>query len=185
MAELISINGGFKNKNVIANEIHYITRTRFGEDRKNELILFGACGVSSTKPEIMIQQFSFIQEVYLSKNLLPRRVFHEVFSLSECEQAEMVGAMDLLNEFAQSCCSYYFNELGFQSVYAIHLPEEPKHLHIHFIMNATSWQTGKKHHESEMDFNERRRFFQMWFVTYLDRAMKRKYQCRLLRGTKG
>ena len=174
MAELICISGEYKNVNAVPNVIRYITRTRLNESRKTELIEYGASGASSRNPEFMIRQFCSIQKTYPSKNQCPRRIHHEVFSLDYEEQRVMLNALDLLSDFALSCCSYYFYEMQHQVVYAIHLPDREKHLHIHFAINTTSYETGRKLHESKYDFANRRAKFKSWFQTYYLRAMERQ-----------
>ena len=172
MAVLISVNGEYRNDNAVSNVILYVTRSRFMENRKDELICYGGCGVSITNPAHMIRQFLFIQEVNPSKNPSPRRIYHEVFSLGFNEQMVMFNALDLLKNFAQSCCEYYYYEMGFQVIYAIHCSKKDK-LHIHFVINTTSYSTGKKRHENNEDFNMRRDLFIRWFSLYYQDALKR------------
>lgn len=109
------------------------------------------------------------------KNQKPRRIYHEVFALDDKEDVIMCSSIDLLNEFALSCCNYWFYEMGFQVVYAIHKPKN-KRLHIHFAINTTSYLDGKKRHEKREEIIERQALFIMWFAAFIRKAQLRELE---------
>ncbi len=143
MGELINIKGAYKNKDAVSNVIKYVTRTRENETRHNELISYGGAGVSNyAEPMEMIHMFDTIQKLHGINYRKGRRIFHEVFSITDNEFKRLGCFMDTVNQMAVEMCMEYYNE-GFQVVYGIHW-EETKKLHIHFAANAVSFITGKK-----------------------------------------
>ncbi|MCI9080088.1 MAG: relaxase/mobilization nuclease domain-containing protein [Lachnospiraceae bacterium] len=160
MGKLINIKGRYDNADVVGNVIRYITRTRANETRFNELRGYGGAGVGNyDSPEVMEQRFNTIQKLYGINYRKGRRIFHEVFSITDSEFENIGSDMGIVNQVALEMCREYFNE-GFQVVYAVHR-EEIKKLHIHFAVNAVSFITGKKFDTSvegnrhrEQKFNE-------------------------------
>ena len=66
MALLMVSHGGYKNQGSITNGIRYITRTRTNEDRKTDLLAYGAVGASRL-PEAAIEQFKIVLTEYWFK----------------------------------------------------------------------------------------------------------------------
>lgn len=150
----------YSNKNAVENVIRYVTRSRPNEDRADSLISYGGSGVRCYgTPEEMINQFLYVQYVYNIDRRGGRRLYHEVFNLTDEDFKRLCFDLNQVNIFAQTICNVYY-KMGHQVVYAIHYePEE--HLHIHFVVNTINFRTGRKWHEykastacREMLFNE-------------------------------
>ena len=155
MAQLITVNGKYSNKNVVSNTIRYITRTRPDEDRRNELIVCGSPNVTCIPDEEeifrAIKEFMDIQHFYHDV-VNGRRVFHETFNLLH-EESEYFYTRGQINALALECSRIYDRQ-GFQVVYAAHYSAKYR-LHIHFIVNAVSYCDGKKYHSDYKDHAER------------------------------
>ncbi len=155
---MVANEGNYTNTDAVANVIRYVTRTRYNEDRKDELLLYGARGVTTSfTPEEMIMQFCYVQELYNITQRGGRRVRHEYFRFSEEEQAVLNGRRNLLMKIAMECCAVFYNS-GFQVVYALHY-DKKKRLHIHFCVNAINFISGRKFHEEQREFRARERMF--------------------------
>lgn len=141
MALLMVSHGGYKNQGSIANGIRYITRTRTNEDRKTDLLAYGAVGASHL-PEAAIEQFKIVQKKFRVPGNIGKYIFHETLQLNE-------GDLILLNNDARHIvayanrCAYYYYHLGFQVVFAVHWDQDKKY-HIHFVGNAVSYIDGHK-----------------------------------------
>lgn len=143
MGELINMRGSYKNKNAVSNVIKYVTRKRENETRSDELIGYGAVGTGNyITPAEMIQRFNVVQKLHGINYRKGRRIFHEVFSITDDEFKQLGYCIDTVNQMAFEMCMEYFNN-GFQAIYGIHW-EETKKLHIHFAVNSVSFMTGKK-----------------------------------------
>ena len=155
MGKLIQrTRGTYVNDDAVENVIRYVTRTRAGEDRRNELIFFGGAGVAQ-EPEQMITQFKYIQRAFRSGANLGRKITHETFSFHQQEIQEL--DLDKLMKFAYRCAFYYYS-LGYQVVYAMHYNENQDY-HIHFAVNAVNYRNGKKWHSSMRDLAMREGLF--------------------------
>lgn len=86
MALLMVSKGAYTNSSAITNSILYITRTRKNENRRNELVSYGARGASDNPVEA-IQQFKVVQQKYREPNNIGMRIFHETLHLSETDLA--------------------------------------------------------------------------------------------------
>ena len=129
----------YTNRTAISNVIHYITRTRPNEDRKNELLSYGtATGWPNVKsPEEIIDEFEYIAKSYHTKG---SRLVHYSIQISESVM-DKIGSISQLNACLVECCKYIFRSCGFQSCYAVHYSEEKK-LHAHLVINSTSYYNG-------------------------------------------
>ena len=148
----------FSNHDAVENLIHYITRTRVSEDRKGDLITYGAVGAFYyNSVEDVIQQFKYVQNVYGINNRNGRRMYHEVLNLLDFE-AEWLGyAPEWFFQVGMECCQFYF-QMGFQAVFAVHY-EENKHYHFHCAVNSINFITGRKWHTSLKDIRWRENIF--------------------------
>lgn len=155
---IMADKGTYKNINAVGNVIHYITRTRINETRRNELFGFGAMGVTTyMSPEEMIRQFCYVQNLYCINQRGGRRVYHEFYLLDEKEINCFGNNLEYLHRFAMDCCRVYFS-LGFQVVYSIHYDYEKK-MHIHFCVNTINYRNGKKWHDNKASLEERNKYF--------------------------
>ncbi len=148
----------YSNAKAVENVIRYITRSRINETRRQDLISYGGLGINCFgRPEEIINQFLYVQHVYNIEARKGRRLYHEVFLLSDEEYCRLCQDMDQVNALAIELCNVYY-QMGHQVVYAIHY-EENKHLHIHFVFNSINVVTGKKWHEYKHDVARRERLF--------------------------
>lgn len=132
----------FKNKDAIENLIRYITRTRPNEDRRAELITYGApSGCPCYKsPEQLINEFKYISKSSYTKGSL---ALHYTVLISDYAFNRMNNSMDRLAQCMVECCQYIFLNLGHQCCFAIHYSQKKK-LHVHIAINATNYRTGRK-----------------------------------------
>ena len=158
MGKLINMGGRYANADAVDNVIRYVTRTRSDEQRKGELQGYGGLGFFRyDTTETMIARFKAVQNAYGIGYRKGKRMFHEVFSITDREFEGINCDMKLLNQIALELCGEYYRQ-GFQVVYAIHWDKEKK-LHIHFAVNAVSFMTGKKFITSAKGNSERERLF--------------------------
>lgn len=141
MALLMVSKGKYKNSAAIANGILYITRTRKNENRRNELVSYGARGASDNPLEA-IQQFKVVQQNFKESNYIGSRIFHETLLLDELDLTLLNYDHKHIHNYAE-CCAFYYYLRGFQVVFAVHWDQEKKY-HIHFVGNAVSYMNGLK-----------------------------------------
>ncbi len=168
MAMLIMMRyGNYTNSNAVENLIRYITRTRKQEERANELIAWGGWGIGCyATPELVIGQFRSVQKLYGIEARGGRRLFHEVLKLTDQEFEQLGLDYDKLFQIAVRCAEYYYR-MGHQVVFAIHYSKvNNMGVHIHFVVNAVNFMTGKKWHTNMREnyhrdqwFNEKMREF--------------------------
>ena len=138
----------YKEEDSIERLIRYITRTRVNEDRANELISVGGCGVSFDYGiEYIIEQIKQTQRFYEIDNRGGRRLYHEEYSFSDNEVYSL--GIKLIDQIGYEISRYYFC-LGYETLYAVHYSEN-KHFHIHIVHNSSNYITGKKYHENWHD----------------------------------
>ena len=155
---IMSKYGRYENEDAVENVVRYITRTRPGENRKDELIAYGAMGVSAyAEPEIMIQQMKYVQNFYEIERKKGARIYHEFYRFDEREQSILGNNIVYLQQIALQCCNVYY-ERGYQVIYAVHYDRE-KRLHIHFCVNAVSFVNGNKWHEYMNGLSQRQALF--------------------------
>lgn len=134
--------GNHTNKEALSNGIKYISRTRNNETRSNELVYYGATGVSND-PKLGYQQMLFTQKLY--KKTDGKRCIHHIFGIGNESSNSHKLSDEALIEFAGRCSENYYHS-GFQNAYALH--KEPSgEMHIHFIINPVNFKTGLKYHE--------------------------------------
>ncbi len=151
-------HSNYSNLNAVRNLIRYITRTRENEDRKKDLIAYGAVGAGyDFHPNTIIQQFLFVQNGYAINSRGGKRMYHEVFNLYDCEVEDLNYDPMQLFELGRECGQIYF-KMGFQVVFAIH-KEEGKHYHIHFAVNSINFINGLKWHTSFEEIKQREDVF--------------------------
>lgn len=151
-------HSNYSNLNAVRNLIRYITRTRENEDRKKDLIAYGAVGAGyDFHPDTIIKQFLFVQNGYAINSRGGKRMYHEVFNLYDCEAAELNYDRMQLFLLGMKCSQIYF-KMGFQTVFAVHW-EEGKHYHIHFAVNSINFTNGLKWHTSLEEIKQREDVF--------------------------
>lgn len=148
----------YKNPDAIEKVIRYISRTRWNEDRKKDLVCIGGAGIDINAPvEIIIQQLMDIQKFYNINSRKGRRLVHLVYSFSDEDFYALNRNYALVNLVARYISAYFFNR-GFQVFYGIH-DDEQKHVHIHFAISSINYINGKKYHAAGESFKEMIRIF--------------------------
>ena len=148
----------YSNKDAVEKVIRYVTRSRVNEDRFDNLISYGGVGVNCFgRPEEMITQFLYVQRIFNIESRGGRRLYHEVFNLTQEDFCRLCLDLNQVNILAQTICSVYY-QMGHQVVYAIH-NEQEEHLHIHFVVNTINFITGRKWHEYKYSVTEREKVF--------------------------
>lgn len=114
--------------------IHYITApSKTGPDG----VIRGA-----VSPETAVEEMETVVKSFHKEKGVKLR--HSVLSFSP---EEPVNACQV-KEIARECIHYYEEE--YQILAAIH--EDRDHLHIHFVMNTTSYRDGHKYHGDKADY---------------------------------
>ena len=149
----------YKNKDAVESVIRYISRTRYNDPRRNELIGVGGAGINGfASVEDIIQQFLDVQNIYGIKERQGRRVVHLIYSFSDQEFSDLMHQnFELINLIARDISSFLFQK-GFQVFYGIHYDPE-KHAHIHFAINSINYLDGKKYHSGAGDFKAMKEVF--------------------------
>lgn len=147
----------YTNQDAVAKVIRYITRTRMDE-RKDDLVFYSAIGATRFgSTDDIIQQFCCVQNAYGIERRGGKRMYHEVFSLTDGEVAWLGNSRELLWQLAMECAMVYYGT-GFQVVFAAHW-EQGGHFHIHFAVNSISFINGRKWHTSISEIHQREGLF--------------------------
>lgn len=165
MAMLMMMKRGtYTNCDVVEKVIRYITRTRPMEDRADELITWGGMGICTYQtPELVIEQFCRLQVAHGIASRGGSRIFHEVMGIKEEEFAKLGYDYNRVYQMAMSCAKQYY-EMGHQVIFAIHHAKHDcqirnRGLHIHFVVNAINFRTGKKWHTNMRQNHTREQIF--------------------------
>lgn len=161
MATLICFNNrkNYKNIQAVENVLQYILRIRPNEKRRQDLLTYGGKGIPLfLSPDDIINQFLYVQNLYLINSRKGIRIYHEVLSFTDSEYERLGYDINLIYQIAMRCSEEYFNR-GHQVVFAIHYESE-KHLHIHFAINSINYITGKKLHTNIQENRTRECLFQ-------------------------
>lgn len=151
-------NQNYSNEDAVENLLHYVTRTRENEKRKDDLINYGAVGADYFHSvDDMIKQFRYVQYIHGINTRRGRRMYHEVFNLDDCELERLAYLPDMLWQVGMECCQIYY-QIGHQAVFAVHWEPE-KRCHIHFAVNSINFITGLKWHTKLPEIKERERIF--------------------------
>lgn len=151
-------NRNYSNPDAVEFLIRYVTRTRKNESRESDLINYGAVGTDYFhSPDVMIQQFEYVQNIYGINNRRGRRMYHEVLNLYDWEAERLEGASEWLWRVGMECCEFYYM-MGHQAVFAVHWEQE-KRCHIHFAVNTINFRDGRKWHSSLPEIKQREEIF--------------------------
>ncbi len=151
-------NYNYSNLDAVSNVIHYVTRTRYDEDRADELLGYGAAGAGYyLSADDIIQQFLFVQNVFHINQRGGKRMYHEVYNLLDEEVERLEYNPAELWYLGMECCQVYY-QMGFQVVFAIHF-DYGKRYHIHFAVNSINFITGLKWHTSLPEIKQREAVF--------------------------
>lgn len=163
--------GNYTNRDAVENVIRYITRTRRNEDRRNELIAWGGYGVGCyATPELIIEQFECVQNVYGMGIRGGRRMFHETLNIRKEEFEWLERDYGTIYRIAMKCAEYYYS-VGHQVVFAVHYTENEwgvnKGVHIHFAVNSVNFQTGNKWHTNRRESYKREENFNLIIRSFM------------------
>lgn len=87
----------YKNTNAVNKVICDITRARENEQKKASLMAYGAMGCGyNLSAEDIIQEFVFVQKVYDIDRRKGRRMYHELFTLTDKEVEALHYGYNLL-----------------------------------------------------------------------------------------
>lgn len=152
----------YKNPDAVELVIRYVSRTRTGEKRQADLIAMGGCGIPLVLGvDAIIRSFCYVQDFNRISKRGGRRLYHEVYSFSDEDYMNLNCDIRKVEEIGRKICQSYY-EQGFQSIYAIHY-EPMKHLHIHIVVNAISFVTGKKYHASKEITEQKRGLYDSFY----------------------
>ncbi|OUQ13517.1 hypothetical protein B5E84_17285 [Lachnoclostridium sp. An14] len=143
----------------IGRVVRYVIRQREFEDRADELISWGACGLPEWEDaDVIVETFRVPQRQYRRKGAFGRFLDHEVYDFSPFEQTEMESRNLEVDGIGRAMARNIYRE-GFQVLYAVHRKADSGDLHIHFVINTVNFKTGKKRHENKTAVSERRKAF--------------------------
>lgn len=163
MGQLISKTkkGDFLNQDGVGNLIHYITRTR-KDEKKNDLIGYGAVGLNMYDPNMMIMQIE--QILQLREDMQAHKKMHHAFyNLTQAEVLALGWNGSTIMALAQDTAEHYYR-MGYPVVYAIHQNEKSEDgacVHIHFAVCGVSFETGNLFQESRGELQATNRLFNM------------------------
>lgn len=162
-----------KDPQIIEIFLRYISRTR-AMDKYPPLYV----GYLGFKPYSTIEEI--IAEFHLTQKVFNRetgiRARHEIYSFVEAEVKDPCG-INRVKEIAY-CLARWYYEQGFQVVFAIHNDSGAQH--IHYVINAVSFITGKKYHCSKQDALRQRRFLLDTMTYYSGRDPGTPYPCTII-----
>lgn len=143
-AELIAINGKYKNKAALKNGIEYAVSKKDGQRNKVGKVRFvGGMGVDYTATDKAVRQMRAIKKYYGKTG--GRQLYHFCLSFTrdveDAQQVYMVG---------NAVAGEFFD--GYQVLFGVHEDSKSGHLHIHYIVNSVSSETGLKWHMSAKEF---------------------------------
>lgn len=163
--------GNYTNKDAPKKLINYVTRTGKREDRKEDLIIWGARGVLYSQPiDDIIHIIEQTQMICRGSRPMGPRMFHEIYGLSDGQMYFFHYYPQLLDEFAYACAGVYY-DAGHQVIYGVHNePYSEKRMHIHFAVNAVNYNDGYKWHTNmSTDQRTRENYMNMIFEDMLRR----------------
>lgn len=132
--KVVNQAGQYRDPDAVQDVINYITsESKVSSDG----IICGA-----VSPENAAAEMNHVIESYHKKS--GPRIRHSVLSFSPEEPI----TPRQVKKVAKECVQYYKDD--YQIVSAVH--EDRDHLHIHFVMNTTSYCTGRKYHGDKADY---------------------------------
>ena len=130
----------YKNRKATELLLRYITRTRYGENRK-DLKLWGTPSGYHYHPpiETIINAFEYVQK---KKGIQGSKMCHYVIRIRLETFQRMNNNLSALADYGVAACNYLFH-MEYQCCFAIHDSKE-KGLHIHFAINTAGFGTNGK-----------------------------------------
>lgn len=131
----------YETENDMKRLLQYIAAE--GSNKKEEILLKSRGKGVSSKPVKAARQMQAVQKIYGKAS--KRRMYHLVVSYPEDMKKKAV-----ILHAAEEIADMLFE--NYQVFYGIHTSTE--NWHIHFAINAVSYQTGKKWHQNKEELAE-------------------------------
>lgn len=136
MAVIKIVSGKYQNKGAVENTIRYITGNNNAP--KDKVLSVGGLDVDYGNYQNAIEQFKITKSVYHKED--KRQVLHMVVSFDDKREKS-------LQETDIKELGYQIGRLlsreSYQTIWGIH--GNTDHVHIHYIINSVSYETGKKY----------------------------------------
>lgn len=136
MAVIKIVSGKYQNKDAVEKTIRYITGNNNAP--KDKVLSVGGLGVDYGNYQNAIEQFKITKSVYHKED--KRQVLHMVVSFDSKKE-------NSLQETDIEELGYQIGKLlsreSYQIIWGIH--GNTDHVHIHYIINSVSYETGKKY----------------------------------------
>lgn len=129
MPILEAVNNKYYTHDDLWNLINYATKDEHCTEN-----VYGAQGTTKSETEIMYQQMLYVKKYFHKEE--GRQALHYILSFSNDEE-EYIGIQEAL-EIGYKIADCF---RGWQVVFGVHTNTE--HLHIHFVVNNTSYENGK------------------------------------------
>ncbi len=143
-AELIAINNSYTNRRALSYVINYAAAKKDKNRNKIGKVRFiGGLGVDYTNTDKAVQQMYKVKKYYGKTD--KRQLYHYCLSFAEdVEDAQQVYVV------GKAIAEIFFD--GYQVFFAVHEDSQSGHLHIHYVVNSVSSETGLKWHMSRKEF---------------------------------
>lgn len=159
------MSGNYTNRNALKFVIEDVTRSRPNEKYYSDLVAYGARGACyGLQAKDITACLECVANAYNIELRGGRRVYHEIFWLSDSDMEGLCYDIRRLWDFTWECSAYYFAQ-GHQVVFAIH--SDGKKYHIHFVLNAINYLSGYKYHTSLVEMKGREDLFNSILQKYL------------------
>ena len=137
MAVIKIVSGKYQNKGAVEKTIRYVTGNN-NNAPENKVLSVGGLGVDYENFQNAIDQFKITKSVYHKED--KRQVLHMVVSFDDKREKS-------LQETDIEELGYQIGKLlsreSYQTIWGIH--GNTDHVHIHYIINSVSYETGKKY----------------------------------------
>ncbi len=138
--------GYYGCQDTVEGLVRYITRTRKGECREDDVLITGCCGTCGGNIEDIIYWLVGYQHASGIDTGSKGEMYHEVLYLEDGEIAVFGGDRDIIVRMMMSCACIYRLAIGFPVVFALHWEAE-KGFHVHFAVSGISkaYEPGRWH----------------------------------------
>lgn len=152
--------GRYRTEKSVKALILYVLREREDEDRKDELLCWGACGAAEWGGvgEI-VGAFDAVRQTYGRKGEFVRYIDHEIYLFSDEEQRGLRMDAAAFDRVAREMAEDIYRE-GYQVVYGIHKKEGKEGVHVHLAVNTVSYREDRKRREDMAGTQRREERFQ-------------------------
>lgn len=163
-----AISGDYRTENDLRNLVNYAAMGKDGTQNQ-----CGAQGVILGEPDFMYRQMEDVKKQFHKER--NRQAMHYVLSFSG-EEEEYIG----VNEALQTGYAVADFFRGWQVVFGIHTDTD--NLHIHFVVNCTSYETGRAFDMGPAGLQEIKDYIKavVWnyYVRSLPEGERRETVCR-------